>query len=284
MVLCARSREYEIMTMKTDGTLYELQKVIANAVSSITMFRNLYGRLPHINCFEDFRKLPTTNRSDYEKLQDVSDCLQNPWNMTTSVAPWDCSYPKFPLSVLHSAEDEMVLEERVRYLLEQLALTKGRRLTLLIDDIQLYAASDLSDILIYLGYPCEMILINGRSECALRERIAKTHATSVFLCSDQNLSDEVFSPCVEHVVGFNHQQKSRRVHLGRDIFHLDEIPMVAVNAGDGRYHSPAGHFFFEQSDRGTLLITTLQQDYSPFIRYDTGARAIVSENSFQLGD
>lgn len=270
--------------MQANEILLQLQRIVANATRDITMFRNLYGKRPQINCLEDFQNLPSINRSYYAKLNDISNCVQNPWNMTTSVAPWDCNSPKFPLSVLHSAKDEMVLEQRVSYLLEQLGLTKGQRLTLLIDDMQLYAASDLSDILIYLGYPCEMILINGRSECALREHIAKTHSTSVFLYSDRSLSDEAFPPCAECVVGFNCRQKSRLAHLGRDIFHLDEIPMIAVDAGDGQYHSPAGHFFFEQSDRGTLLITTLQQDYSPFIRYDTGVRAVVSENSFQLGD
>ncbi len=264
--------------------IHQLEKVVSNAAVNITMFRNLYGEEPCINSLCDFKQLPITSRSHYVQPWTVSDMVEDPWDLTTSVAPWNCDEHRFPLAVLHSAEDEMVLEERVRYLLEQLGFTKGRRLTLLIDDMQLYAASDLSDILIYLGYPCEMILVNDRSECALREHIAKTHATSVFLYSDQSLSDEAFPPCTECVVGFNRRQKVRHAHLGRDIFHLDEIPMIAVDAGDGQYHSPTGHFFFEQSDRGTLLITTLQQDYSPFIRYDTGVRAVVSENSFQLGD
>lgn len=270
--------------MKTDETIHNLQKVVARATSNIAMFRVLYGVKPPVERLEDFQNLPVTSSSDYMNLEDVTDTVRSPWDLATSVAPWDFGSPRFPLAVLHSPEDESVLEERAEYLLAHIDFRKGEMATILVRSPQLYAASDLSDILIYLGYPCEMLLLNGESDSSLRERLARTDAKNVFLCCDGHLGTEAFPPCVEHVVGFNRWQRTQDCFTWSDMFHLDEISLIAINTGDGRYSAPPGHFFFEQSDRGTLLITTLKQDYSPFIRYDTGIRAFVSGDSFYLGD
>lgn len=263
----------------------QLEKVVFNASNNISMFRNLYGENISIKSIDDFRNLPITSRSDYACLQDVSEVVTEPWDMAAPVAPWNWQSSKFPLPVLHSSQEELSLEERTKYLMDQMGLGGGQVLTLLVDTRQIYAASDFADILIYLGnlgYPCQMLLLDSEPEKVINQRLTKVRAESLFLFSDRELGGQALPSCIRQVVSFNFRQKPKGCFQHLDVFHLDEIPLIAVNTGDGRYRCPDGHFFFEKSDKGTLLITTLKQDFAPFIRYDTGFKATIDGNFFRL--
>ena len=255
----------------------QLDRIVTYAVTRIPMFGRMYAEDVRITCLNDFKRLPVTNREVYASLGDVAQCVANPWEMVAPLAPWDKSRPRFPLAVLYSAQDEAAFEERVQFLLGQVGIPQGDMVTILVGPQQIYTASDLADILIYLGHPTHLLLCNMAS---VGQRLMDAAPVTLFLLNDFDTSSTAWPSSVRHVVSFDRQHVSCSTVGHCNVLHLDELPFIAVRSGDGPFRPTQGHFFFEQSDHGTLLITTLKLHLFPFIRYDTGFRGTVVGSTF----
>ncbi len=267
--------------MDSRTAIPQLQRVVSY-VGNIPIFRDIYPQKPQLNSIEDFQRLPLTSRATYARLGRLSDAVQNPWDMTGSLSPWDCNGPCFPTTVLQGAEDEQSLQERAQFLLRQMGLDKKERVTFLTGPHQIYAASELAEILIYLDHPCQIVPVGRNSADSFRENLSPHEPRTVFLCLDASANMPELPASIRNVATFNLRTGLAGPFRHYDILRLDEIPLLGVSNGDGEYQCPSGHFFLEESDKGDLVITTVKHSCMPFIRYDTGIQATVSGDSFRL--
>lgn len=113
--------------------------------------------------------------------------------------------------------------------------------------------------------------------------LSDTNTSTLFLATE---IEEFFLKSIpEHLeilITFNHRSKINGKFRHFDILHLDEIPLIAVQEKVKPYVWPQDHFYIEESNNKTLLITTFYQDLSPFIRYDTGLQGTVRREGLYL--
>ena len=118
-----------------------LHRLVVEAASNIPMYRAVYGENPSINTLADFEQLPITNIETFAQLGDVSKAVRNPWEMFTSFVPWNTDQLRFPLSVLHSKNDEKSLVDRLNWIMEFVGLQKNERIVFLVSPPYQYGAA-----------------------------------------------------------------------------------------------------------------------------------------------
>lgn len=267
------------MTNVNNVNVLELARVVADAAATIPLFKDLYAGVRSIRNLSDFERLPVTDRGRYAQLTNVAHAVSDPWKMVKPIAPFALGSEEFPLTVLHNDEDKRLLDERLEYLLGRIEAQPSERISILASSPQIYAAADLTESLISLRRPCRVVLRNDYAEEMLHDLLQRLNTRTVICFTGSKMKATAFPSSVRNVVTFNHTEQEQGDFRHFDIFHLDEIPFMAVRQGGREYRCVRDHFVVEYDSDGVVILTTLKYGLMPFIRYRTGFKRVVVEES-----
>ncbi len=271
-------------TLNLREIIKRLHNLVSEAASKIPMYQALYGKTPSIKTLTDFRQLPIINRQTFAELGDVSKAVSDPWDIVGPYAPWNAERNRFPLPVLHNDTDEEGLIERLSWIMEYIGFERSERITFLVSPPHQYGVAELADLLIYLGFQCQIIQVTHQPRGNLRRLLNEAGVVKFFVAAEPELLAEEWAEGVSAIVTFNHPRDLKGQFRHFDILHLDEIPLLAVRQQPIPYAWLQHHFYFEESVIGTLIVTTLGHDCGPLIRYDTGIRARLNGHKLFLPD
>ena len=252
-----------------------LDKLVREAAKDISLYEGLYEKKPRIKSLSDFEKLPIINKDTFTKLGDVSKTVCDPWDMVGPFAPWNAEGKRFPLPILHDENDEKTLIERLLWIMECIGVGRTERLTFLVSPLHQYGVAELVDLLIYVGFQCQIIQLTRQSSRDMPTTLKEAGAAVVFAAAEPGLFPKEWPLSVRTIVTFNHPKKLKGEFRHFDILHLDEMPLLALREQPGPYAWLEDHFYLEESPNETVIVTSLCHHFEPFIRYDTGIHARV---------
>lgn len=259
-----------------------LDKLVREAAKDISLYQDLYGHDPRVKSLSDFEKLPIVNKDTFRKLGDVGRAVRDPWKMEGPIAPWNSQRNRFPLPVLHDENDEKSLIERLLWIMECVGVGTTERITFLVSPAHQYGAAELVDLLIYVGFQCQIIQLTRQSSRDMATTLKEVSAAMVFAAAEPELFPQEWPQSVRTIVTFNHPKELRGEFRHFDILHLDEMPLLAVRQYPHAYTWLQDHFYLEESPNETVIVTTLCHHFEPFIRYDTGIHARVDGHDLFL--
>lgn len=168
--------------------------------------------------------------------------------------------------------------------MECIGAGRTERLTFLVSPPHQYGVAELADLLIYVGFQCQVIQLTRQSSRDMRTTLKEASVAIVFAAAEPKLLPEEWPQSVRIVATFNHPKELRGEFRHFDILHLDETPLLALRKQPGPYAWLKDHFHLEESPNETLIVTTLSHRFEPFIRYDTGIHARVDGHNLFLVD
>jgi len=250
------------------SSLVPLLDLVRLSAEAIPLYRAVYaGLVPPIS-IEEFRSLPIAHLQDYSNLSSIDDMMNPHEELFTTLGPWNRSEPQFPRPLVCSAADYAAFVDRSLYLCEQAAITREDRVVLLVGLDQLCASANISDALAANRYSSMAILAVGDID-TIRTELAQVRPEAVFWMTRTPLRWDALPETTKVAVTFNSPTGPTGSARSYDVLHRDDVPLMAVSDESGIYHAPKGHFFFERSNQGTLVVTTLKNTLAPLIRYDT---------------
>ena len=241
----------------------KLSAAFQKGVSSVPLLTRAFQHVSAPTTIQEWSMLPVTTPGHYSSVSSVREASAGWRSLFSPVAPRLASSPCFPMAALHSYRDRELADDRVLHILNVLGMRTPMHIVLVYDDESRYYTSDLADLLCTMEFDCFLVASGGNSLAITME--LKPDLT-FWLCCD---------PCpwlARSVVISTGPGLCSEVPAGHNGYVIDHdlIPYLAVTTNGSRYSTASGQFFFEKSDFGTLLVTTLRQELMPLIRFDTG--------------
>jgi hypothetical protein len=197
--------------------------------------------------------------------------------MFAPAAPMNFGTHAFPIPLLQSYEDKEAGERRIALILD-LAGSDVEGLHLIIASTrQRYAAADLADYLIGIGYQSGVLLTPfGAPSEALMACAPKV----VWLMDDTGVSPPTGRQST--TISINMPTLRNQLFVNADVLHVDPIGYLAVSTLPKIYRILPNQFCCETRDTGELIVTTLTNDLLPLVRYRTGIYVTRCEGGFRL--
>jgi len=259
--------------------LCDVVEQFLRASRDVPMLRQHYAECQVPASWEDWVALPLTSRSLYESVADMRDVVRTGARLFAPAAPFNLNEPAFPIPLLQSYEDKQAVEERVDHILTLVGHDSVSGLHLILaTHAQRFAAADLADSLICLGYRCMVLLVPVERSAYPFEALDPT----LLWMLDGDVPAACLPRATRAIITFNRPDLVHRGISTVDVLQIAPISYFAVSDKQNVYAVPAGHFLLETSAEDELVVTTLRQDMLPLVRYATGVRAKLSGARIEL--
>lgn len=252
---------------------------IWKTIYDVPLLQRHFGVCSAPSTWEGWTDLPLTDRSLYETVSHVNDAVRSSREMFAPAAPMNFGTQAFPVPLLQSYEDKEANEGRIALILDSVDSDVDGLHLIIASTQQRYAAADLADYLIGLGYQSAVLLtpFETRSDplmaCAPRV---------LWLMDDTGVSPSTLRQPNTTVLSINMHALCNQSFVNADVLHLDPIGYLAVCKLPEIYTVLPSHFLCEIRDTGELVVTTLRNDLFPLVRYRTGMYAIHCEGGFRV--
>lgn len=259
-----------------------LCETFSRSTHEVPLLRDHFSSISTPTSWTDWINLPVTHRELYSRLKDTRHAIRDAHRFFSPAAPLNLSNPEFPITVLQSYEDKLRLDERLVHIFSTCNIRAPERLVLVYGREQRYAASDLVELLVYLGYQCFLILDNSERPARMTDLIGSLAPKAVIWLSSIRPSASFQSQIECELISFNGFPNRPSRHYTLSVIHFDPVPYFAVSKNGISYSVVGDHFYLETLPDGELLMTTLQQDLLPLVRFVTGIYARIREDGFDL--
>ena len=261
----------------------ELLSSYHKGISEVPILKEVFFNCSSPTNWGEWKNLPVTSTDTYSDLKQNFSALRNHERLLAIAAPMRLSTPQFPLAIAQSYNDKLVLDTRLQFIMAATGISDHEDFLFVVDRDFIYSASDLSELLIYLGYTCDIIYSENLNETELGTLLSNLEAQCLIWMTELPPSEDVIPDKVAAIWHFNSNSKNKWSRLKSvEVIHLDILPYMAFRDSRESYRVPPGHFYLEEYGENELLVTTLSQDMIPLIRFRTELKATLTANGFML--
>jgi len=266
--------------------LENVKNLIDYAYENIPLYRRIYKAKPCIESMIDFTGLPCVNISDYAKCN-IDDILSEMAEPIAVLPPID-NRSIFPFPRLESAYDRDRRYEVFHFILEQAHIGNGASFLIVTDSPHSYFCGEIANCLLFYRHPTWMLIMRQHSFSDIQAWVSKFKPDCLLFCSDKMIErvGELDVPCVFTInqYDWNLSEYYGLPFRHYDIYSINEIGWIGVRQSPGAYAYPDEHFYIEADPKfGSIIVTTIENELQPFIRYRTSDRGkIVSHSLFEI--
>ena len=267
------------MFYETPGDLVRRLDETVDAVSRTAFYGNVLGGRPPISSIDEFARLPTTSISDYrrQRLADVvTDARQVQW---IAGAYGGTSGRRAP--VAEGPDDTAARYDVFRDALFAVLPDRRPRISAVVTSPERrFFAAEVSAILGYHGMPTHLFIDRGNERTY--EYLA--HVGPDVLVALTNGVDESRLPgSVELCLTFRRRPPVRQ-YPRLDMYLVDELGFLGHSTDLERWVMYNDLYYFEQTDGGSLVVTSLRGRVRPVLRLRLDDRVLdLGEHTMALG-
>ncbi len=252
------------MPYETPDNLVELLDGIVNQAAQTAFYSSMLNGHRRIRNPEDFGNIPVTSLETYRR-QRFADVLAEPSKVEWIVGPYKGQSPD-SVAVAEGPEEEAnryeLLTDAVK---DCISLQTKRTCAVVTSPEKRYFASEVATILINAGIPSHVFTDKGTSRTY--ELVEHVSPEVVVLLSD-NLSETRLPEDTELCITF------RRSHILRafqqlDVYIVDELGFLGHSTDCESYKLNRDVYYFERSEGGNLIVTSLYKRVQPMLRIET---------------
>ncbi len=259
----------------------KLRSIIDYAYENVPIYRKLYQTKPVLNKISDFKKIPYLTINDFA-LCSIEDVISDV-DPAISILPPIENNTISPFPRIESAYDRDLRYLTFRFLLDQTKIKDNPSFLIITNTNYSYFCSEIANILLYYRYPVWMFILRNHSNEEIKSWISKFNPDCLILGTSK--IPEVLNELeISNIFTINqydkHFSKEHVKHF--DIYSVTEIGFIGIRVSDDIYVYPDDYFYIE-IENGTIVITTLETELQPFIRYKTPDRGqMVKDNMLRI--
>ena len=258
---------------RTPDNLIALLDGVVRSAARTPFYAALQGKFATVGDLAVFERIPVTPLAAYQRRR-LTDVLANPREVTWIAGPHRGQVASH-VAVAEGADETEVRYElladavmgRLRPDAEQTAVvvTSSRRR---------WFGAEAAAVLTRVGVPAHLIL--DSSGPATRRFLDRTAPDLVVALSD-SLDEGELPDSVKLCVTFRQSRRMRHVPQ-IDLFLVEELGVLAQSDDCETYAPNRDAFYFERSDDGQLIVTSLYNHVRPMVRIRTEDRVKLTED------
>ena len=248
----------------------KLRSLIDYAYENVPIYRKLYQTKPVINKISDFKRIPYLTINDFATCS-IEDVISDT-DLAISVLPPIENNSILPFPRIESAYDRDIRYLTFKFLIDQANINDNSSFLIITNISYSYFCSEIANILLYYKYPVWMIIIRNHSYKEIRSWINKFDPDCLILGTNRipEIFDELEIPKIFTINQYN-KYLSKEHFRHYDIYSINEIGFIGIRTLEDLYVYPDDYFYIEIENR-SIIITTLETELQPFIRYRTSDR------------
>lgn len=256
--------------------LKKLRSIVDYAYKNVPIYRKLYQIKPVLNKISDFKKIPYLTINDLA-LCSIEDVISDT-DKAISILPPIENNTIFPFPRIESAYDRDLRYIIFKFLLDQTNITGNSSFLIITDTSYSYFCSEIANILLYYKYPIWMIIVRNHSNEEINSWINKFDPDCLILGTSK-IPEILEELKISNIFTINQYNKyfSKEHTKHYDIYSVTEIGFIGIRVLDDLYVYPDDYFYIEIEDE-MIIITTLETELQPFIRYKTSDRGQMVKN------
>lgn len=253
-----------------------LKEIVEYAYENVSLYRRIYQERPFIRSIDDFKKLPYLTISDFAGCN-IDDILSEDVEAISILPPID-NKSIFPFPRLESQYDRDKRYEAFYFIMEIAQIKSNSSFLILTDTAHSYFCGEIANNLLFYKYPTYMVVVRDHSAHEIRNWVDIIEPDCVILSYKNTLDLNV--SCIFTINQYDCYISSTR-HF--DIYTINEIGWIGVRALNGEYVYPDQFYIEVDPKDNSIVITTLESELQPFIRYKTRDRGIMTaDGRFKL--
>lgn len=250
-------------TYKIPGDLLQQLNDVIKTAEKTRFFSEILSTETVIGDLEDFSKIPITPLNRYRR-QKFADVVANPADIDWIIGP----HRGYSVDSLAIAEGMNEAEYRydlfgdaVKGLLD---LRKIRSSVVVASPNRRQFGAEVATMLIYLGLPSHLFIDYGDERTY--ERLI--HVDPDILVLTDFLDERLLPSGIRLCITFRCSQEITRFPQ-LDMFLINELGFLGQTADFRRYSLNRDVYYFEISERGNLIVTSLYNRVQPLLRLET---------------
>lgn len=248
-----------------------LKKIIEYAYENVSLYRKIYPKRPVIKSIDDFNRLPYLTINDFAKCN-IDDVLAEDVEAISILPPVD-NKSIFPFPRLESAYDRDKRYEAFHFIMEIAQIRPNSSFLILTDSAHSYFCGEIANNLLFYKYPTYMMIVRDHTAEEIQNWINTIRPDCVILSCKNT-----FDLKVPYTFTINQHDRFLSSTIHFDIYTVSEIGWIGIRALSGEYIYPDQFYIEVDSKDSSIVITTLEYELQPFIRYKTRDRGIMIEN------
>ena len=258
---------------RTPDNLIALLAGAVRSAARTSSYAALQGKAAAVSDLADFERLPVTPLAAYRRTR-LADVLASPREVTW-IAGAHRGQVASPVAVAEGADETEVRYElladavtgRLRPDAEQTAVvvTSSRRR---------WFGAEAAAVLTRAGVPAHLILDSGRP---VTRRFLDRTAPGLVVALSDSLDEGDLPDSVKLCVTFRQSHRMRRVPQ-IDLLLVEELGVLAQSDDCEMYAPNRDAFYFERSDDGHLIVTSLYNHVRPMVRIRMEDRVKLTED------
>lgn len=259
----------------SDALLHKLADLFALATAHVPFYQEIYRGITEVRSFADFAGLPIVTRSMLAS-SNLHALLASQQSLCISRTYEDDPEAENYVPKLLSHEDVVDDHDLLSFLMKPILTEDNRqqKIMLICDERHIYATAELGNQLAFYEWPLTVGIGRNQSLYQLSQQVNWFRPTIVFLDGPRTLLQTLHED-IRYLFTFNQPDRGEPgLGFGQALVEFDILrdtlvgPMALRHKEDEYYSFDPESFYFETSDDGTLLVTSLNNRLQPLIRYE----------------
>ena len=267
---------------RTDGARYEtpenlveiLGDIVAMAAETRLFAQRLAGRTG-VTTLDDFAALPVTPLEEYRRRR-LADLVARPDEVDSIVGPYRGHSPRF-VAVAESSDEGSerfnILTDAVQ---ECISLDVPRTCAVVANAEKRYFAAEVATILIRSGVSAHVFVDRGGTRKYEQLRLTKPE---IVVALSGPIEESELPSSVKLCVTFRGSERLLRVPQ-LDLYVVSELGFLGHSTDGDRYVLNKDSYYFERSNDGYLIVTSLFNVVQPLLRIVTSDEVGTLEQEF----
>jgi hypothetical protein len=225
------------------------------AAGHVPLYRELYGGVPAIESWRDFRRLPVLTPARL-RATPFAEQVDDPRDTLRTFTPYQLQSKLTPCAMVSDAADTDTAFLECRDAFARAGVRRAARLVVLSAPHQRYFAAELAERLGYFAIQTHVLV--HRDDGALVRLVAALAPDHIL-----GAGTDGAAPVRPNITVRDPSS------LGPDLYVVPEAGIVAVRPkGEESYRPLTRYYLFEAERDGRLLLTALVRYHQPLVRYE----------------
>ncbi len=249
------------MIYETPDNLIELLNGVVSAANKTVFYSQKLSAGRAFKSLREFDQMPVTPLLEY-RAQRLADVVAEPSQIEWIVGPYKGKSGS-SVAVAEGADEGAhrysIFTDAIK---ERIPLREGRTCVIITSPPKRYFAAEIGAILIRSGISAHVFTDCGSQRTY--ERIKYVNPDILVVLSDP-LNEADFPDSLDLCVTFRRSQRLRRFPQ-LDFFIIDELGFLGQSGDCETYRLNEDMYYFERSERGRLIVTSLYNHVQPMLR------------------
>ncbi len=246
-----------------DNLIARLDGVVSASARTAFYSRSL-DRRSSVNSLEDFRNIPVTPLEIYRR-QRLGEVVADISKIEWIIGPQKGQSPESVATTEGPEEAATRYELFIDAVKQCLSLERPLTCVIVTSSSQRFFAAEIGGILIRAGVSTHVFI----DKDSIRTYEMLGHLSpEILVVLSSRLDEEKLPGSLELCVTFRHSQKMRKISQ-LDFYQIDELGFLGQSTDCESYFLNNDEYYFERSDSGRLIVTSLYNHVQPMLRIET---------------